>query len=96
MPGLVGAHQIVNAGTAVMAAYHLGIPEFIIGKGLQEPDWPARLQKLNTGKLVDMACGEVWLDGGHNQAAAEALAVWISEYFSSYLMKNTFSNFGFN
>ena len=83
MPGLVGAHQIVNAGTAVMAAYHLGIPELVIGKGLQEPDWPARLQKLTTGKLVDMAGGEVWLDGGHNQAAAEALAVWISEYFSS-------------
>lgn len=82
MPGLVGAHQIINAGTAAMAAYHLGIPELVIGKGLQEPDWPARLQKLTTGKLVDMACGEVWLDGGHNQAAAEALAVWISEYFS--------------
>ena len=83
MPGLVGTHQIVNAGTAVMAACHLGVPELAIGKGLQEPVWPARLQKLVIGKLVNMANGEVWLDGGHNQAAAEALAVWLSEYFSS-------------
>ena len=83
MPGLVGAHQIVNAGTAVMAAYYLGIAEHAICEGLKKPVWPARLQKLTTGKLMDMATGEVWLDGGHNQAAAEALAVWLSDYFSN-------------
>ena len=83
MPGLVGAHQIVNAGTAVMAAYYLGIAEHAICEGLKKPLWPARLQKLTTGKLIDMATGEVWLDGGHNQAAAEALAVWLSDYFSN-------------
>ena len=83
MPGLVGAHQIVNAGTAVMAAYYLGITEHAICEGLKKPVWPARLQKLTTGKLMDMATGEVWLDGGHNQAAAEALAVWLSNHFSN-------------
>ena len=36
--------------------------------------WPARLQRLTRGPLVDLAesC-ELWLDGGHNPAAGIAL-----------------------
>ena len=81
MPGLVGAHQLINAGTAIMAARHLDIPEHAISEGLENPIWPARLQKLTSGKLKNIAKGELWLDGGHNQAAAEALAIWLSEHF---------------
>jgi dihydrofolate synthase/folylpolyglutamate synthase len=38
--------------------------------------WPARLQRLVRGPLVARlpADSELWLDGGHNPAAGEALA----------------------
>ena len=37
--------------------------------------WPARMQRLRQGPLVDMAPGiELWLDGGHNPAAGQAIA----------------------
>jgi dihydrofolate synthase/folylpolyglutamate synthase len=38
-------------------------------------EWPARLQRLRTGPLVEAAgLAELWLDGGHNPAAGIALA----------------------
>ncbi len=37
--------------------------------------WPGRLQRLRRGPLVEATgTGELWLDGGHNPAAGEALA----------------------
>ena len=37
--------------------------------------WPARMQRLKSGPLVTVAPGiELWLDGGHNPAAGEAIA----------------------
>jgi dihydrofolate synthase/folylpolyglutamate synthase len=43
---------------------------------LRHIDWPARLQRLQHGPLIDMlpAGWELWLDGGHNPAAGEVLA----------------------
>ena len=36
--------------------------------------WPARMQRLKSGPLVEMAgVAELWLDGGHNAAAGLAL-----------------------
>ena len=36
--------------------------------------WPARMQRLRRGPLIDAAPqAELWLDGGHNQSAGEAL-----------------------
>ena len=39
-------------------------------------EWPARLQRLRRGPLVEAAGpgAELWLDGGHNPAAGVALA----------------------
>jgi dihydrofolate synthase/folylpolyglutamate synthase len=39
-------------------------------------EWPARLQRLHKGPLVDAAPkgAEVWLDGGHNVHGAEAVS----------------------
>jgi dihydrofolate synthase / folylpolyglutamate synthase len=81
-PHLLGAHQAANATTAVATARLLGDlrpDEPAIGRGLIEARWPARLQRLARGPLAERAAGggsgwEVWLDGGHNAAAGEALA----------------------
>ncbi len=79
-PILSGAHQIVNAGMAVAAVDALtgrfAIGDSAIRKGLQSAEWPARLQHLTRGPLVQrLPSGwELWLDGGHNPAAGEVLA----------------------
>src|SRR5215475_4287762 len=89
-PALVGAHQINNAATAVacverLRAGRFQIDDAAIARGLQAVDWPARLQKLERGPLVDAlppGC-EVWLDGGHNEdcgmVLAQQAAVWARE-----------------
>ena len=75
-PALAGTYQFDNAGLAVMAARHLGVPEDAIRQGLQTVEWPARLQPITSGPLVaSLARGqEIWLDGGHNPAAGQAMA----------------------
>jgi dihydrofolate synthase/folylpolyglutamate synthase len=79
LSALAGGHQIDNAGLAVTCALALGdlAPgRDAIARGLREVVWPARLQHLTRGPLVDSlpAGGALWLDGGHNPAAAHALA----------------------
>ena len=51
-------------------------------KGLASVDWPARLQKLTRGPLVDALppAGELWLDGGHNEDCGIALAAQAAEW----------------
>jgi dihydrofolate synthase/folylpolyglutamate synthase len=75
MPALIGAHQVQNAGAAVMALRMLGQDENAAIDALLNAEWPARLQHLKTGPLVDQAGpAELWLDGGHNAAAGLALS----------------------
>ena len=79
LPVLAGAHQIDNAGLAVTCALALGdlAPGHdAIAAGLRTARWPARLQRLARGPLVDRlpAGSALWLDGGHNPGAACALA----------------------
>ena len=78
LPSLIGAHQIINAGTAIACLERLrgfAIGPEAIAAGLRHIDWPARLQRLTRGALVDELPGwEVWLDGGHNPLAGEVLA----------------------
>jgi dihydrofolate synthase/folylpolyglutamate synthase len=79
LPVLVGAHQIDNAGLAVACALALGDPlpnPAAIAAGLRAASWPARLQRLERGPLLDLlpAGSALWLDGGHNPAAGHALA----------------------
>lgn len=73
MPVLIGAHQVENAGGVIAALrqINVGNPE----AALTNAQWPARLQHLRKGPLVEAAgTAEVWLDGGHNAAAGIALA----------------------
>ncbi|NSY40062.1 folylpolyglutamate synthase/dihydrofolate synthase family protein [Leisingera sp. ANG59] len=75
LPALLGAHQIQNAGAALAALRHLGADEAACEAAMLYAEWPARMQKLKTGPLIEAAPeGELWLDGGHNAAAGVALA----------------------
>ena len=75
LPNLRGPHQIGNAGMAVAALRHLGYGEAACEAAVSRAFWPARMQRLRTGPLVEAAPeAELWLDGGHNPAAGEALA----------------------
>ena len=74
-PALMGAHQFQNAGTALAALRHLGFGEDACEGVPANVSWPARMQKLTKGPLIDMGpTAEFWLDGGHNAACAETLA----------------------
>jgi len=75
MPVLIGAHQVQNAGIAIAALRALGKGEAACKAALTKAEWPARLQRLRHGPLVEAAAGcELWLDGGHNPGAGLALA----------------------
>jgi dihydrofolate synthase / folylpolyglutamate synthase len=86
-PALAGAHQIDNAATAVacierLRAARFQIDDKAIRKGLGSVEWPARLQKLSRGPLVEAlppGC-ELWLDGGHNEDCGLALARMASDW----------------
>ncbi len=74
LPGLPGAHQIDNAGAALAALRYLQAGETACEAALTHAFWPARMQKLQTGPLCEAAPdAEIWLDGGHNAAAGQAL-----------------------
>ena len=72
---LPGAHQALNAGLAAAMLRHqtvLPVSPGAIAAGLPAAQWPARLQRLTPGPLTGTR--EVWLDGGHNPSAGQALA----------------------
>ena len=74
VPALLGAHQVQNAGAALAVLRHLGADEAAFEAAMTRAEWPARMQRLKRGPLVDLAGqAELWLDGGHNAAAGLAL-----------------------
>lgn len=74
-PNLRGPHQVPNAGAAVVALRHLGFDAAACEAAVTRAFWPARMQRLTSGPLVEAAGpAELWLDGGHNPAAGAALA----------------------
>ncbi len=79
-PNLPGAHQFENAGTAVAALRQLGFGNEVCEAALTQAHWPARMQKLQSGPMIDIAPNaEIWLDGGHNPAAGRALGHHLSQ-----------------
>jgi dihydrofolate synthase / folylpolyglutamate synthase len=85
MPGLIGEHQRINASNAITCLGVLAPEAWTQGKiatGLTGVEWPARLQHLSKGPLAETvatrapAGSDLWLDGGHNPDAGEALAAW--------------------
>src|SRR5437763_15695937 len=73
----------MNAGLAVAMLRHqqvLHVPTSALTAAMGWADWPARLQRLAPGPLVDGR--EVWLDGGHNPSAARQIAFWAKRQFN--------------
>jgi dihydrofolate synthase/folylpolyglutamate synthase len=76
LPNLPGQHQVQNAGAALAALRHLNMPEASFDGTVQNAYWPARMQHLKGTSLNDLAPqADLWLDGGHNPAAGDALAL---------------------
>ena len=77
LPALLGDHQILNAGTVIMACEmlqeHFNITYDHVCEGLQRVDWPGRLQRMRWKSY------HIWLDGAHNTGAAQVLAIWMKE-----------------
>jgi len=81
MPALIGAHQVQNAGAALAALRALGMDEGACEAAMIDATWPARMQRLTSGPLVGLADAvgsDLWLDGGHNPAAAAAIVESLS------------------
>ena len=85
-PNLLGDHQIQNAGCAVASIKLLNgqfpVSPQEIDMGLVSINWPARLQKLKEGNLIEnlLEDVEIWIDGGHNQDAAKAIASTLRDW----------------
>lgn len=83
-PKLYGRHQFENAGLAIAALRALpalNVPMAAYEAGVVKADWPARMQRLTQGRLVDLAPpgSELWLDGGHNPDGGRAIAAALAD-----------------
>jgi dihydrofolate synthase/folylpolyglutamate synthase len=82
-PKLFGRHQFDNASTAIATLRAAGVqlPAKAIEQGLMRAEWPGRLQRLTTGRLISLAPAgaELWLDGGHNAEGGRAIAAALGD-----------------
>jgi len=82
-PKLFGRHQFDNAGLAIATlraidALKLGHAAY---EGIVNAEWPARMQRLSSGKLIELGppgC-ELWLDGGHNAEGGRVTAAALGD-----------------
>jgi dihydrofolate synthase/folylpolyglutamate synthase len=83
-PRLFGRHQFDNAGLAIATLRALDafkIETSAFEAGIVNAEWPARMQRLASGALVDQAppgC-EIWLDGGHNAEGGRVAAAALGD-----------------
>ena len=83
-PKLFGRHQFDNAGLAIAtlrALDTLKVDAAAYEAGIVGAEWPARMQRLASGALVDQAppgC-EIWLDGGHNAEGGRVVAAALGD-----------------
>ena len=84
-PALKGDHQLINAA-AVIALISLinkkfNISNISIEAGLQNVQWPGRIQKIPYEKYSHMASPnlQIWVDGAHNSGGAQVLASFIAD-----------------
>ena len=84
----MGLHQRDNAAVAVAALDFLDqfpVSDRAVRRGICRVKWPARFQVLGRGALTNLvrSSTNIWVDGGHNAAAGEALADAIRFNFGS-------------
>jgi len=83
-PGLIGPHQADNAGIAIEALRAAKLPwlsDAAIAHGVAQASWPARLQRLEGRLAALLPPGfSLWLDGGHNAGAGQALAQHFTQW----------------
>ena len=83
-PKLFGRHQFDNAGLAIATLRALDvfrIEPSAFEAGIVNAEWPARMQRLSSGALVDMGppgC-DIWLDGGHNAEGGRVAAAALGD-----------------
>ncbi|GAA5096688.1 folylpolyglutamate synthase/dihydrofolate synthase family protein [Bartonella acomydis] len=84
LPNLIGTHQIANVGASLEAVHKAGFrfSEQAISHALRNIYWPARMQHLTHGYLIDQLSPgiDLWLDGGHNPAAGKVVAVELTKW----------------
>lgn len=84
LPALHGAHQHANLALAIAMLRHqerVAVSADALEAAPTRASWPARMQRLQPGPLLDLlpAGAQLWLDGGHNAAAGEAVARALSD-----------------
>jgi dihydrofolate synthase/folylpolyglutamate synthase len=83
-PKLFGRHQFDNAGLAIAtlrAFDKFRIEPSAFEAGIVNAEWPARMQRLASGPLVEQGppgC-EIWLDGGHNAEGGRVAATALGD-----------------
>ena len=83
-PRLFGRHQFDNAGLAIAtlrAIETYKVPSAAFEAGIVNAEWPARMQRLSSGALLEQAppgC-EIWLDGGHNAEGGRVTAAALGD-----------------
>jgi len=90
LPRLPGRHQAENAALAVAMLRHqerFTLTEGEFAQGIRSAQWPARLQRLGPGPFTDLVPpgSEIWIDGGHNAAAARLVADHVRREFADGL-----------
>lgn len=83
-PRLFGRHQFGNAGLAIATLRALDmfkIDAVAYEAGVARAEWPARMQRLTSGRLVALAPenSEIWLDGGHNADGGRVVAAALGD-----------------
>jgi dihydrofolate synthase/folylpolyglutamate synthase len=83
-PKLFGRHQFDNAGLAIAtlrAQNTFKIEPAAFEAGIVSAEWPARMQRLASGTLVEQAPqgSELWLDGGHNAEGGRVAAAALGD-----------------
>lgn len=84
-PRLSGEHQLANAALAIAALRISGIKiaDKSFEQAMKTVTWPGRLERLPVGKLSEQIGqpADIWIDGGHNPNAGDAIAAEIARQF---------------
>ncbi|MBI5264938.1 MAG: bifunctional folylpolyglutamate synthase/dihydrofolate synthase [Bradyrhizobium sp.] len=83
-PRLFGRHQFYNAGLAIAtlrAIDKFKIPHAAFEAGIINAEWPARMQRIASGLLLEWGPqgSEIWLDGGHNAEGGRVAAAALGD-----------------